>query len=133
MTDISSSFGGDVGKIKGTDFDRNVPVSSGEQQYCAPHKEIDNLDNAHSALVGRSMVKKFSGAPKFDGKIVESVKKDLAALDANYAKNKKSVAIEDLALQKLSNILCANPVGIKRVVKRIVGEKTYKKLKETFK
>ncbi|MCR4880754.1 MAG: hypothetical protein K6A44_02225 [bacterium] len=101
MTDInSSSFGGDVGKIKGTDFDRNASVSSGEQVYSAPHKEIDNLDNAHAALVGRSMVKKYSGTPKFDGKLVASVKEDLAALDANYEKNKKSVAIEDLALQR---------------------------------
>lgn len=100
MKDISSNFGGDVGKINGANFDRSSSVSSNEQIYSAPHKEIDNLDNAHSALVGRSMVHKYSAAPKFDGKIVENVKKDLAALDANYAKNKKSVAIEDLALEK---------------------------------
>ena len=100
MTDINSNFGGDVNKVQRMDYDRNPSVSSNEQEYSVPHKEINNLDNAHSALVGRSMVKKYSAAPKFDGKIVEKVKKDIAALDANYAKNKKSVAIEDLALQK---------------------------------
>ena len=100
MTDINSNFGGDVSKIKGLDFERSASVSSNEEVYSAPHKEIENLDNAHSALVGRSMVKKYTKTPAFDGRVVASVKSDLAALDADYAKNKKSVAIEDLALQK---------------------------------
>ena len=100
MKNIDNNFGGEISKIHGVSFERNTSVSGSEPVYSAPEKEIDDLGKAHSALVGRSMVKKFSAAPKFDGKIVANVKSDLAALNANYAKNKKSVAIEDLALSK---------------------------------
>lgn len=101
MKNIDGNFDGDINKIRGVNFDGSMPVSeNGEQVYSAPRKEIDNLNNAHSALVGRSMVKKVQTAPKFDAKIVEAVKGDLAELDANYALNKKSVALEDMALEK---------------------------------
>ena len=100
MKNIDNNFGGDISKIHGINFERSSSVSGSEPTYSAPEKEIDDLDKAHSALIGRSMVKKYSAAPKFDGKIVASVKSDLAELNANYAKNRKSVAIEDLALSK---------------------------------
>ena len=58
MKNIDSNFGGDVGKIKGVNFERSESVPINGQIYSAPQKEISNLDNAHSALVGRSMVKK---------------------------------------------------------------------------
>ena len=100
MKDIGSNFGGDIGKISETNFDRNSVAPSGGQIQNVPHKEIKNLDNAHSALVGRSMVKKMEKTPHFDGEIVAKVKKDLAELQTNYAKNKKAVAVEDIALAK---------------------------------
>ena len=101
MTDINSNFGGDVSKTNGINVDRTSPLPSYEPvSSAAAGKEISNLDHAHSALVGRSMVKPYTPTPNFDGEIVKAVKKDLADLDANYAKNKKSVALEDLALEK---------------------------------
>ena len=100
MKEIDGNYGGDIQKLRGINFEGGMPVSENAQVYSAPHKEIENLNNAHSALVGRSMVKKASKAPAFDEKIVESVKNDLAELDANYGKNKKSVMLEDVALSK---------------------------------
>ena len=100
MKEIDGNYGGDVNKIRGVNFEGGVPAHENAKIYSAPHKEIDNLNNAHSALVGRSMIKKVSKAPAFDAKIVESVKNDLAELDANYATNKKSVNLEDAAMDK---------------------------------
>ena len=100
MKEIDSNFGGDVKKIRSVNFEGAMPASESEQVYSAPHKTIDNLNDAHSALVGRSMVKRIERTPKFDAKIVEAVKGDLAELDANYATNKKSVLLEDVALAK---------------------------------
>ena len=100
MKNIDSNFGGDVGKIKGVNFERSESVPINGQIYSAPQKEISNLDNAHSAVVGRSMVKKMTKTPHFDGELVSRVKEDLAELDANYATNKKAVALEDAALAK---------------------------------
>lgn len=100
MTDINNNFGGDVGKIHGVDFERTAPLSGDAQIYSAPEKQIDDLDKAHSALVGRSMVKKMKKAPAFNGELAARIKGDLAALDANYAKNKKAVHLTDIALEK---------------------------------
>ena len=102
MKDIDGNFGGDISKIRGINFDGNAPISEkGELISSASHKEIDNLNNAQSALVGRSMVKKLQRTePKFDGRLVDAVKGDLAALDENYAVNKKSVLLEDAAIKR---------------------------------
>ena len=100
MTDINNNFGGDISKIHGVNFERNASVSGSEAAYSAPHKEIDDLDKAHSALVGRSMVKRYSKAQSFDGALVSRIKSDLTELDENYAVNRKSVSIEDAALSR---------------------------------
>ena len=100
MKEIDGNFGGDVNKIRGVNFEGGMPVNENAQIYSAPHKTIDNLNDAHSALVGRSMVKRVQKAPKFDARIVAAVKGDLAELDANYATNKKSVHLEDIALER---------------------------------
>ena len=100
MKEIDGKFGGDVSKVRSVNFDGSTPVSENEQVYSEPHKTIDNLNDAHSALVGRSMVKRVQKTPKFDAKIVEAVKGDLAELDANYATAKRSVHLEDVALEK---------------------------------
>ena len=100
MKEIDGNYGADVNKIRGVNFEGSTPSSENAQIYSQPHKEIENLNNAHSALVGRSMVKKINTSPKFDAKITEAVKKDLKELDENYAVNKKSVHLEDVALDK---------------------------------
>ncbi|MDD3593435.1 MAG: hypothetical protein PHX18_02290 [Candidatus Gastranaerophilales bacterium] len=62
-------------------------------------KEIKNLDKAHSALVGRSMVNK-TNKLAFDGALAKSVKADLAELNANPQAVAASNAIFEAALKK---------------------------------
>ncbi len=100
MKEIDGNFGGDVSKVRGVNFEGGLPASESTQIYSEPHKTIDNLNDAHSALVGRSMVKRVQRTPKFDAKIVEAVKRDLAELDENYETNRKSVHLEDIALER---------------------------------
>lgn len=100
MTDINSNYGGEISKVGGVNFEKAPSFSGSEQIASGPHKEITDLDKAHSALVGRSMVKKVSKTPSFNAQTVANVKGDLAALDKDYKRIKQSVNLEDIAMDR---------------------------------
>ena len=103
MTDINNNMGADkLGKLHNINFEgkRNNAKKAVGKNYT--EKEIKNLDNAHSALVGRSMIKKVAvnDVPNFDGQLVENVKDDLAELASNTKLIQKANAVFEAALAK---------------------------------
>ncbi len=105
MTDINNNMGADkLKQVQNVNFkglENNVNVAG--KNYA--DKEIKNLDNAHSALVGRSMIKKSTKTQKtadvnFNGQVAKNIKADLAELNANPELVAKAVAIGDLAMKK---------------------------------
>ena len=95
MTDKISG-NGQVPKIA---FEGNTETPKTETFSSSSDKVIDNLDNSHSALVGRSMVK-MSKTPKFDGKLTTDIKGDLKKFNENYDLNKKAMLLADAAIAK---------------------------------
>ena len=106
MTDIHNNIGADnIKKVSSMSFEGTKISSSVQKNYS--DKEIDDLNKDHSALVGRSMIKKHQKVEKtqaqevhFDGKTVENIKSDLAELNANPALIKKANAVFEGALKK---------------------------------
>ena len=102
MTDINNNMGADkLGKLHNINFEGNKANNTADAPKNYTEKEIKNLDNAHSALVGRSMIKKVAkSAPNFDGRIVGNVKADLAELENNPMLVTKADALFEAALAK---------------------------------
>lgn len=104
MTDIHNNIGADnIKKVSSMSFEGTKISSSVQKNYS--DKEIDDLNKDHSALVGRSMIKKHQKVEKtqsvhFDGEIVKNVSADLAEFNANPALIKKANAVFEAALQK---------------------------------
>lgn len=103
MTDINQNVGADkLSKVSNLNFEGSKATPSAPKNYT--EKEIKNLDNAHSALVGRSMIKKMQKAdatqPAFNGQTVENVKADLSFLSKNPALVSKATAVFEAALAK---------------------------------
>ena len=102
MTDINNNMGADkIQHVQNLKFDGLKPASDVQPKNYAD-KEIKNLDNAHSALVGRSMVKKVkkSDIPNFSGNLADNIKADLAELKANEKTVKQADALFNAAIQK---------------------------------
>ena len=106
MTDINKNIGADkINQVSSMNFEGAKINTSTQKNYT--EKEIDDLNKSHSALVGRSMIKKHQKVEKtqaqevhFDGKTVENIKSDLAELNANPALIKKANAVFEGALKK---------------------------------
>ena len=92
MTDFNNSIGHEkINQVSGLNFEGTKATPAAPQNY--EQKEIKNLDNAHSALVGRSMVKKMqkAAAPEFNPELVASVKESLTS----FKGNEKAVGLSD--------------------------------------
>ena len=66
------------------------------------HKEIKNLDQAHSALVGRSMIKRMekTDLPKVSPETMQSIKSSIASFKGNEKAITASDAIFNAAIAK---------------------------------
>jgi len=101
MTDINNSIGADkVKQVPNMNFEGQKSISATPQNY--EQKEIKNLDNAHSALVGRSMVKKMqkTATPEFNPEVVAGVKESLASLKGNERTVAFAGKVFDVAIAK---------------------------------
>ncbi len=101
MTDINSNIGADkINQVQNLNFAGSGAENVQPQNYT--DKEIKNLDNAHSALVGRSMVKKMQKQeqPKIDpilnSPLAERVKSDLVA----FKGSERIVGLSDKIFEK---------------------------------
>ena len=102
MTDINNNMGADkIQHVQNLKFD-GLKTASDVQPKNYADKEIKNLDNAHSALIGRSMVKKMKKAdvPAFNGELTKNIKADLAELNANEKSVKQANALFETAIAK---------------------------------
>jgi len=88
MTEFNNIGSREIKKIQNLNFEGSKHAPSVEHKY--EQKEIKNLDNAHSALVGRSMIKK-SPLAGMDPELIAGVKESLASFKANQ----KIVALSD--------------------------------------
>ena len=99
MTDINKHIGAEkINQIPNLNFEGGKKNIVTAKNYT--EKEIKNLDNDPSALVGRSMVKKMRKTPNFDAKTIQNIKGDLAELNANPGLIKKANAVFEAALAK---------------------------------
>ena len=91
MTEFNNIGSGEIKKVQNLNFEgsKHAPSVSSHHE----HKEIKNLDNAHSALVGRSMVKKYQKSPLagMNPELVASVKESLSS----FKGNERIIAIGD--------------------------------------
>ena len=94
MTDINKNLGADqIAKLHNINFEGAKSNAEIEAPKNYTDKEIKNLDNAHSALVGRSMVKKYQKSPLagMNPELVASVKESLSS----FKGNERIIAIGD--------------------------------------
>lgn len=100
MTDINNNLGTDsLNKLHSVNFDGAKFDADFEIAEKRQEKEIKNLNNAHAALVGRSMIKPKSNL-NFDKRIVGNIKADLAELESNPMLVTKADALFEAALAK---------------------------------
>lgn len=101
MTDINKNVGADqIAKLHNLNFEGAKSTADVDAPKNYTDKEIKNLDNDHSALVGRSMIKKMSKGPNFDGRIVGNIKADLKEFNENPELVTKADAVFNAALAK---------------------------------
>ena len=99
MTDINKHIGADkINQIPNLNFEGSKKVFAAQKNYT--EKEIKNLDNDPSALVGRSMVKKMKKTPNFNAQTIQNIKGDLAELNANPKLIAQANAVFEAALKK---------------------------------
>ena len=97
MTDINNKIGSEsISHVSNMNFEGNRTEQVTAQDYS--DRQIENLDNNHAALVGRSMVKKMkkTSEPKFDPQLVANIKSDLAT----FKGNERIVALSDKIFEK---------------------------------
>ena len=102
MTDINNNMGMDkIGKIQNIGFEGKKSASVSESG--TQSKVVENLDNDHAAMVGRSMIKKISKSSiqkNFDKALVESIKSSLKELNSNPKAVKDAILIAQLAMKR---------------------------------
>ena len=101
MTDINKNLGADqIAKLHNINFEGAKSNAEIEAPKNYTDKEIKNLDLDPSAVVGRSMIKKMSKGPNFNGRIVGNVKADLKAFEEHPELVTKADAIFNAAIAK---------------------------------
>ncbi|MCQ2958265.1 MAG: hypothetical protein MJ180_05120 [Candidatus Gastranaerophilales bacterium] len=99
MTDFNNINSEKINQVPNLNFDGgmqggNLPINN------ASHKEVKNLDNAHSALVGRSMIHKMEKLPQVSPEVAQSIKDSLASFKGNEKAVTASDAIFNAAVAK---------------------------------
>ncbi len=99
MTDISNNLGAEkIKQMHNLNSERSKVIAETPQNYTK--KEINNLDNDHSVLLGRSMVKKMEKGPNLSGETAQNIKQDLAELYANPELIKQADALFEAAIRR---------------------------------
>lgn len=110
MTDLNNIGSDKLGQIQNLNFE-GAATNDTYSVNNAPHKEIKNLDNAHAALVGRSMIKKMEkiDLPKVSPETLESIKSSVAS----FKGNEKAITASDAVF----NAAVANGVSYEDAAK----------------
>lgn len=80
MTEFNNIGSGEIKKVQNLNFEGSKNAPSVQHNY--EQKEIKNLDNAHSALVGRSMIKK-SPLAGMNPELIAGVRESVASFKGN--------------------------------------------------
>ena len=98
MTEFKNIGSDKIGQVPNLNFEGGATNDTYSVNN-APHKEIKNLDQAHSALVGRSMIQR-TDLPNVSPETLQSIKSSIASFKGNEKTITASDAIFNAAIAR---------------------------------